>query len=249
MNDDARVALVTGGSRGIGAATARAMAADGYAVAVVGRDRAALDETVATITDTGGRALGVAADCTDEDEVAEARREVLARWGPVEVLAAFAGGAGAPVATATETSAHWRAVLESDLTSTFLTVSTFLPDMLERRHGVVLTMSSSAARRPARSSAAYAAAKSGVVAFSRHLAAEVAGSGVRVNCLAPAAVENEKMRTRMTSEAREALGATFPLGRIGQPEDVASAAVFLASPASSWITGITLDVAGGAVMV
>jgi 3-oxoacyl-[acyl-carrier protein] reductase len=110
-------------------------------------------------------------------------------------------------------------------------------------------MSSAAARQPARSSAAYAAAKGGVVAFSRHLANEVASDGIRVNCLAPSAVENDKLRSSTTPEVRAALGASFPLGRIGQPEDVAAAALFLASPAASWITGVTLDVAGGKIMV
>ncbi len=110
-------------------------------------------------------------------------------------------------------------------------------------------MSSAAARQPALSSAAYAAAKAGVIAFTRHLATEVAATGVRVNCLAPAAVENAKMRARMPAEALSALGSSFPLGRIGQPGDVAAAAVFLVSAASSWVTGVTFDVAGGKVMV
>jgi 3-oxoacyl-[acyl-carrier protein] reductase len=108
-------------------------------------------------------------------------------------------------------------------------------------------MSSSAARQAARSAAAYAAAKAGVIALTRHLAAEVAP--IRVNCLAPSATENDKMRTWMTAEQRAALGASFPLGRIGQPYDVAAAALFLASDASSWITGATLDISGGKIML
>jgi 3-oxoacyl-[acyl-carrier protein] reductase len=110
-------------------------------------------------------------------------------------------------------------------------------------------MSSAAARQPAKSSAAYAAAKAGVIAFTRHLASELANDGIRVNCLAPSAVENDKMRTWVSAEDRKALGATFPLRRIGQPEDIAAATLFLASTASSWITGVTLDVAGGKIMV
>ena len=222
---------------------------NGVVTAVVGRDHAALEATVAEITAHGGRAIGVAADCTSEDDLAMAQQTVAEELGPVDILAAFAGGAGAPVASSDETGSHWRAVLDSDLTATFLTVSAFLPDMLVRRQGAVLTMSSAAARQPARSSAAYAAAKAGVIAFTRHLATEVAATGVRVNCLAPAAVENAKMRARMPAEALSALGSSFPLGRIGQPGDVAAAAVFLVSAASSWVTGVTFDVAGGKVMV
>jgi len=243
------VAVVTGGSRGIGAATAGALAAHGAAVAVVGRDRAAIDAAVAAITATGGRAIGVPADCTSQDDLQALHRTVGDQLGPVDIVAAFAGGNGAPVATAQESGAHWRSVLEGDLTATFLTVSAFLPTMIAARHGVIITMFSAAARQPAQSSAAYAAAKAGVIAFSRHLASEVAEQGIRVNCLAPAAVENDTMRQHLPADRRAALDASFPLGRIGQPDDVAAAALFLASPASSWITGITLDVAGGKIMI
>jgi 3-oxoacyl-[acyl-carrier protein] reductase len=244
-----KVAVVTGGSRGIGAATARALAANGTAVAVVGRDRAALATTVESIGARGGTAFGVRADCTAEDDVDALRQAVADRLGPVDILAAFAGGNGMPVASADETAAHWRAVVESDLTSAFLTISAFLPVMISRRSGVIITMSSAAARQAARSSAAYAAAKAGVIALSRHLAGELAADGIRVNCVSPSAIENDKMRSWVPADERKALGAAFPLGRIGQPEDVAAAALFLASSASSWITGVTLDVAGGKIML
>jgi 3-oxoacyl-[acyl-carrier protein] reductase len=243
------VAVVTGGSRGIGAATALALGHNGVAVAVVGRDRIALAATVATVTATGARAIAVVADCTSTDQLSALRSEVEAQLGPVDVLAVFAGGNGMPVPTANETGAHWREVVESDLTSTFLTVSTFLPGMIERHHGVIVTMASAAARQAARSSAAYAAAKAGVIAFSRHLAGEYAQDGLRVNCLAPSAVENDRMRAGMSADERDALGHSFPLDRIGQPEDVAAATLFLASQASSWITGATLDISGGKVML
>ena len=116
-------------------------------------------------------------------------------------------------------------------------------------YGEIVTMSSSAARQPSQSSAAYAAGKAGVIALTRHLANEVGHQGVRINCLSPAAVVNDKMRAWVSEKDRAAMGATYPLGRLGQPEDVAAAALFLASDASSWITGVTLDIAGGKVMV
>ena len=244
-----KVAVVTGGSRGIGAATAQALAAKGAAVAVVGRDEQALAAVADAIQSRGGRALALRADCTVEADLAHAADVVLEQLGPLDILAAFAGGNGMPVPTVAETAAHWREVIESDLTSMFLTTSAFLPSMIERRRGAIVTMSSAAARQAAQSSAAYAAAKAGVIAFTRHLAGEVAASGVRVNCVAPSAIENERMRTWTTEEQRRQLGASFPLGRIGQPEDVAAAALFLASDASSWITGITLDIAGGKTML
>ena len=244
-----KVAVITGGSRGIGAATAGTLAVNGAAVVVVGRDQAAIAATVQAISSQGATALGVQADCTDEDELKALARTVEERLGPVDILATFAGGNGMPVPTNTETAGHWREVIESDLTSTFLTISTFLPSMLSQRSGVIITMSSAAARQPAKSSAAYAAAKAGVIAFTRHLASEFAKDGIRVNCLAPSAIENDKMRTWVSEDDRKALASAFPLGRLGQPEDIANASLFLASSASSWITGVTLDVAGGKIMV
>lgn len=239
-----KIAVVTGGSRGIGAATARALAANGTTVAVVGRDRTALDTVVKRTVAEGGRAVGMAADCTLQADLEKLREDLHHQLGPVDILVAFAGGSGMPIPTANETADHWRQVIETNLTATFLTVSNFLAD-LTARSGAIVTMASSAARQASQSSAAYAAAKAGVLAFSRHLAMELAPHGVRVNCLAPAAVENDRIRTFMTDEQRRHMAASFPLGRIGQPDDIASAVLFLASQASSWITGITLDIAGG----
>jgi 3-oxoacyl-[acyl-carrier protein] reductase len=243
------VAVITGGSRGIGAQTARALAANGARVAVIGRDEHALAGVAGSITADGGQAVAVRADCTIESEVERAAAAIADQLGPVDILATFAGGNGMPVATAEETVAHWREVVESDLTATFTCVHAFLPVMIERRHGSIVTMSSAAGRQAARSNAAYAAAKAGVIAFTRHLAAEMGPDGIRVNCVAPSAVENERMRAWTSEEQRRELGASFPLRRIGQPEDVAAATLFLASDASAWITGVTLDVAGGKIMV
>jgi 3-oxoacyl-[acyl-carrier protein] reductase len=244
-----RVAVVTGGSRGIGAQTARALAANGAGVGIIGRDERALAEVAAGITAANGRALPVRADCTVEAEVQHAATAIADALGPVDILAPFAGGNGMPVPTAEETVAHWREVVDSELNSMFICVRAFLPGMIERRRGAIVTMASSAARQAAGSSAAYAAAKAGVVAFSRQLAAEAGPDGVRVNCVAPSATENERMRTWTTEEQRAQLAASFPLRRIGQPEDVAAATLFLASDASAWITGVTLDIAGGKIMV
>ena len=244
-----RVAAVTGGSRGIGAETARALAANGARVAIIGRDERALADVAADISARGGHALPVRADCTVEAEVERAATTIADALGPVHILAAFAGGNGMPVPTAEETVAHWREVVESDLTSMFACVRAFLPGMIAARRGSIVTMASSAARQAAHSSAAYAAAKAGVIAFTRHLAAEEGPHGVRVNCVAPSATENERMRAWTTQDQRAELAASFPLRRIGQPQDVAAATLFLASDASAWITGVTLDVAGGKIMV
>ncbi|WP_067621543.1 SDR family NAD(P)-dependent oxidoreductase [Alicyclobacillus acidiphilus] len=244
-----KVAVVTGGSSELGAATAQALAKNGVSVAVVGREQTAIDATVSGILSKGGHAIGVAADCTVQSDVERLHDTVSKQLGSVDILAVFAGGNGMPVPTAKETVTHWREVIEANLTSTFLTISAFLTDMIERQSGAIVTMSSAAARQAAKSSAAYAAAKSGVIALSRHLAGEFSKDGIRVNCIAPSAIETDHMRSRVPEEQRKALATAFPLGRLGQPEDVAAATLFLASSASSWITGITLDIAGGKVML
>jgi 3-oxoacyl-[acyl-carrier protein] reductase len=242
-----KVALVTGGSRGIGAATCRALAANGVRVAVNGRDQAAIDATVDRITTAGGEAIGVAADCTDVAAIERMRGQVEQAFGPVDVLMAFVGGLGNSMPTVEVSPEQWRAVIDANLTATFLTVRSFLPGMIDRRRGVILTMSSSAGRvGRGQAAAAYAAAKAGVVMFTEHLAREVGQYGIRLNCLAPSAVLTETSGlNRVPEEVRRQLAASFPLGRIGTPEDVAEAALFLASDSSSWITGLTLDLAGG----
>ncbi len=241
-----RIALVTGGSRGIGAVTCRALAANGVRVAVNGRDVEAVDRVVRSITESGGEAVAVPGDVTDLAVVAGIRETVERTLGPVEILAPFAGGQGTPTPTVDLDPVRWRAVLESDLTSVFLTVHEFLPAMVERRAGSIVLMSSTAGRQPGRANAAYAAAKAGVVMFARHLAAEVGRDGVRVNCLTPSAVRNDRMR-QMPPDRLALLAESFPLGRVGVPEDVAQAVLYLASPASSWVTGATLDLTGGRV--
>lgn len=244
-----RVAMVTGGSRGIGAATAARLAASGVAVGVGGRDLGAIERVVGRIRADGGRAVGVPADATDADALAGAFAVLTEQFGPVDLLAAFAGGNGRPRPTEEVQPDEWRRVIEGDLTATFLTVRAALPAMLARGRGAIVTMSSSAGRLPSQAAAAYAAAKAGVAMLSRHLAAEMGPRGIRVNCLAPSAVLNEKMAAGMTDEQQARLAAAFPLGRLGHPDDVAAAAVFLLSDDASWLTGVTLDVSGGRIIV
>jgi len=248
-----KVAVVTGGSRGIGAATCRLLAQNGAKVAVGGRDEAAISSVVEEIQGSGGEAIAVAADVTGFAGVESMRRRAEAELGPVEVLAAFAGGQGYPTPTEQMAEEQWRSVIDSDLTATFLTVRSFLPGMIERGRGSIVTMASSAGRLPSppplQASAAYAAAKAGVVMFSRHVANEVGQHGVRVNCLAPSSVLTERVKRLVPEETQQQVVAMHPLGRMARPEDVALATLFLASESSSWITGVTLDVAGGRIMV
>jgi 3-oxoacyl-[acyl-carrier protein] reductase len=241
------VVVVTGGSRGIGAGSARRFAELGAAVVVSGRDRAALDSVVASIISAGGRAVGIAADCTDQGEVDALRAGAEAAFGPATILLAFAGGDGRPEPIADLDAARWREVIDTNLSATYITVRTFALGMIERRRGSIVTMSSTAGRQPGGASVAYATAKAGIVMLTRHLANDLAPHGVRINCVAPSAIETERLVRLMPAAAREQLGRSFPLGRLGSVEDVADAALFLATEHSSWITGVTIDVTGGRV--
>ena len=245
-----KVAVVTGGSGGIGAATCRLLAANGARVAVNGRDQARLQAVVDAIRTTGGEAIGVAGDCTDLTAVEWLRQQVEQDLGPAEVLAAFVGGGRArpgPVAEVPEQD--WRSTVDGSLTATFLTLKSFLPGMVERGRGAIVTMASSAARLPGLGAPTpYVAAKAGVVMLTRQVASEAGPHGVRANCLAPHTVLTEQIRQVAPEEWREQMAAAIPLRRLGTPEDVALAAVFLASDSAAWLTGVTLDVAGGYVM-
>jgi len=242
-----KVVVITGGSRGLGAQTAREFAEQGAKVCVVGRDAEALDGVVAGIVKGGGSAIAVQADVTDSTALAWVRERTETELGPVDVLCAFAGGQGFPVPSLELTEERWREVIDADLTSAFLTVRTFLPGMAERGAGSIILMSSAAGRQPSRANLAYGAANAGLVMMARHLANEVGPNGIRVNCIAPSAVLTEKVEQMMPGDIKKQVAADHPLRRIGTTHDIAQTAMFLASDASGYLTGLTLDVAGGRI--
>ena len=248
---DGVVALVTGSSRGIGAAIARLFAEAGAAVAVHGRDRQSANAVQEQITAAGGRAISVLADLTDPAQIEAARASIEDSLGPVDVLVANAGGNPVRPGPLEElTPEGWQASIEANLTATFLTVKAFLPGMKERRRGTIITMSSAAARRPtAQSPLAYAAAKAGIELLTKHVALQAGPFGIRVTCIAPETILTETNRQQIPAQVQEQLSQAHPLQRLGTPEDVADAALFLASQRSAWISGVTLDVAGGSVLV
>lgn len=247
---EGKVALVTGSSRGIGAAIAVLFARQGAMVGVHGRDTAALSSVRGEIERAGGRAIQVEADVTRFADIERMRHQVEQELGPIDILVANAGGSPTPPEPIEQISEDgWRASVDANLTSTFLSIKSVLPGMKQRKAGNIITMSSTAGRRPHQGSPVpYAAAKAGIILLTQDLAAQAGPYGIRANCIAPETILTERNAQRIPETQQRALVDMHPIKRLGTPEDVAAAALFLASDDSGWITGMVLDVTGGALM-
>jgi 3-oxoacyl-[acyl-carrier protein] reductase len=246
-----RTALVTGSSRGIGAAMAKLFAQEGAKVALHGRDTAALSAVREEIEWAGGRVRHFAADTTKFRDIDNMRCRIENELGPIDILVANAGANYSKPGPIEQTSEEeWRESLDGNLTATFLTIKSILPGMKERRAGNIITVSSAAARRPHPGSPIpYAAAKAGIEILTQDVAAQAGPYGIRVNCIAPETILTERNREQIPAAQQEALRDAHPIRRLGTPEDVAYAALYLASDDAGWIAGVILDVAGGAVML
>jgi len=246
-----KVTLVTGSSRGIGAAIAKRFAREGARVVVHGRDEQALSAIVGEIEQSGGKAIHVTADVTKFAEIETMRGDVERALGPIDILVANAGGSFTAPGPLEEISEEgWHASIDGNLTATFLTIKSILPGMKRRKAGNIITISSAAARRPyPQSPLPYAAAKAGIQILTQVIAAQAGPYGVRVNCIAPETILTERNTARIPDAQKKTLLDMHPIKRLGRPEDVAGAALFLASDDAGWISGVVLDVAGGSVMV
>ena len=246
-----KIALVTGSSRGIGAAIAQHFAREGAKVAVHGRDAAALSAVKSAIELAGGTAIEVLGDVTRFAEIEAMRRQVEDTLGPIDVLVANAGGSFTKPGLIEETSEEgWHSSVEGNLTATFLTIKSILPGMKQRKSGSIVTMSSAAGRKPhPQAPIPYSAAKAGIQILTQDVAAQAGPYGIRVNCIAPEIILTDRNKQYIPEAQRSSLGDQHPLKRLGTPDDVARAALFLASENAAWITGIVLDVAGGNIMV
>jgi len=242
-----RIALVTGASRGIGRAIAVEMAREGADVAVNYRKQAgAAEETAEAVRALGRRAAVVQADISDPEACRRLVREAEQALGPIDIAVANGGVASRPGPIAEMPVEEWHRVLATDLHGCFYTVKAVIGGMLERGRGVILTLSSIGADRCSPGGAPYYVSKAGVNALTRTLANEVASRGIRVNAIAPGLVMSD-MGERMAKAVGPQLVAGIPLGRGGEPEEIAKLAIFLASDDAAWITGKIYRIDGGVV--
>jgi len=242
-----RIALVTGGSRGIGRAIALEFAREGSDVAVTYHKQAAgAEATAAAIRALGRRAVAIQADISDVDACRRMAGEAEAALGPLDIAVANGGVASRPGFIADLPVEEWHRVLAVDLNGCFYTIKAVIGGMLDRGRGVILTISSIGADRCSPGGAPYYVSKAGVNALTHTLANEVAARGIRVNAIAPGVVMSD-MGERMIKAVGPQLVAGIPMGRAGQPEEIGKLAAFLASDDAAWITGKIYRIDGGVV--
>ncbi len=243
-----RVALVTGGSRGIGRAIALRLASDGADVAIsFASRRKEADDTVSRIRALGRRAIAEACNVGSPQDVARLVARTRDELGPIDYLAHC--GAISNLADHNElTYERWRETIDVNLNGTYLAVFAVKDEMIARGFGRIVLISSIAALLPRKMQIHYAASKAGVLALTRCCAEAFAPHGVRVNCITPGLIETEMAHVLPPERMAEVIAAT-PLGRIGQPEEIASVARFLLSEESSFMTGQTIVSSGGRFMV
>jgi 3-oxoacyl-[acyl-carrier protein] reductase len=244
---DDRIALVTGGSRGIGRAIAQSLATTGATVIVNYRgNQAAADETVASIEAAGGKAVAIQADVANAEDVDRLFKEVIERFGRIDILVNNAGITRDTLMLRMKDD-DWDAVMDTNLRGLFLCTRAALRPMTRARWGRIINITSVVGLIGNAGQANYAAAKAGIIGFSKSVAREIGSRSITVNAVAPGFIDTE-LTAVLGPDTREALIKQIPLGRLGAPEDVASLVTFLASEQAAYITGQTFNTDGGMVM-
>ena len=238
-----KIAIVTGGAGGIGGAIVRRFAREGARVAIADIDAEAAKAAASQLTAQGTDAIALVADVTRKKSVGEMIQAVLDRWGRIDILVNVAGGAERkPVVDMT--AADWDHVVDMNLKSVFLCSQAVLPDMLQRKYGKIVNISSIYGFTGNATRSSYAAAKAGVAAFTKSLALEIVNNGISVNAVAPGRVTTPRVRNRYSDEAWAAAVAQVPMGRAGTPDEIASAVLFLVTDENSYVTGQTIHING-----
>ena len=244
-----RIAVITGASRGIGAATALALAEQGFRVVVNHRDSAErADEVVRAISAAGGEAMAIQADVTSPDDVARMFDEAQQRWGSVDVLV---HNALIPFDVASFVDLSWEQLggkLDRELHAAFLITKAVVPGMISRGYGRLVYLSTGLSRRPRAGMITLGTAKAALDQFVRYVALELAPHGITANLVAPATVDETKVTEQLSPDELRRLGATNPMGRLVRPNEVARTVAFLASEDSGFTTGHYLPVNGGLAM-
>jgi 3-oxoacyl-[acyl-carrier protein] reductase len=246
MKLEGRVALVTGASQGIGHACALALAGEGACVAVAARNRQKLEELVAEITATGGKAAAFVIDVTEEEQVKSGIKSALAQFGKIDILVNNAGITRDQLVMRMK-RADWDAVLNTNLTSAYLCIQQVIGSMLKQRWGRIINITSVFGQMGQAGQANYAASKAGLIGLTMAMAREVASRNITCNAVAPGFIETS-MTAALSEEFKQTALKAIPLGRVGTPDDIASAVCFLASEEASYITGHVLNVNGGMLM-
>jgi NAD(P)-dependent dehydrogenase (short-subunit alcohol dehydrogenase family) len=240
-----KVAIVTGGGSGIGRAVARRFAAEGAAVAVADIAVDAAKAVAAEIHADGGSAFGMGVDVRDAEQVQSLVDRAVLELGGVDVLMTAAGVLGFGSVVETEPDA-WNRVIAVNLTGTYLSARAAIPRMVERGGGSIITVSSSTgAHDAAPGTAAYIASKGGVAMLTKAISVDHARQGIRANAIAPGPTDTPMLASVMTPEELRAFGEAMPIGRLARPEELAAAALFLASDEASYVTGAIFAVDGG----
>lgn len=245
-----QVVLVTGGTKGIGRGIVERMFAAGARVAFCSRDAAECARLAAQLNiGTGGeeRCLGIAADLRDHLSLSQLIETVLSHWGRIDTLVGNAGEVGPHCQPADLPLEQFEAVLTSNVIGNFHLTRLVAPQMVERGNGCILFITSIVAQNVMPTNIPYAVAKAAVTSMARSMAAEYADKGVRVNCVAPGLIRSESSRSLWENPAliRSYIADKIPMGRIGEPEEIGAICAFLASPAASYITAVTVPVDGG----
>lgn len=243
---EGRIALVTGASRGIGAAIARRLGAEGATVLAAARSAEGLEKVVSEIVAGAGRAEAVELDVSDAASIESAVKESLASHGQIDVLVNNAGITEDNLVLRMSRES-WDRVLTTNLTGAFLLTQAVVKSMVRRRYGRIVNVTSIVGLMGNAGQANYAAAKAGLVGLTKSVARELGSRNVTCNAVAPGFIETA-MTDRMTEEARAALTGQIPLQRLGRPEDVANAVAYLASEEAGYVTGTVLNVSGGLYM-
>jgi 3-oxoacyl-[acyl-carrier protein] reductase len=246
MSFSQRVAFVTGASQGIGRTCALRLAKHGVAVALAARSEEKLKELVTEITGAGGKASAFALDVAEEEQVKPAIKAAIAQFGKIDILVNNAGITRDQLVMRMK-RADWDAVLQTNLTSAYLCTQNVIPCMLKQRWGRIINISSVFGQMGQAGQANYAASKAGLIGLTMAIAREVGSRNITCNAIAPGFIETA-MTAVLTEELKQSAVKQIPLGRVGTPEDVASAVAFLASDEASYITGHVLNVNGGMLM-